>query len=166
MNANIQITLTIYQLCCDLILAALEGIHDEHLSWKPAPESRCIAEICRHLIRVDAWYLQQMGIAPVFSDAESNQLPAIQSAMKSAHQQIRQIVQRLNSDDELLQIRKASEAPKEFTLDYAVKHIAQHYLYHAAQIIYLRRAQDRKWSAPLKAWETAADTISKFTWQR
>lgn len=180
MNRNIsakrigirQITLTIYQLGCDLILAALAGIRDAELSWKPAPDSRSIAEICRHLIRVDGWYLQQMGIGPVFSaepihfggrEPESNLLPAIESAMRAAHQQIRQLVQSLKEDSELLQIRKAPEAKKEFTLEYAVKHIAQHYIYHAAQIIYLRRAQDRSWPAPLKEWETAVDTISKFT---
>jgi uncharacterized damage-inducible protein DinB len=166
MNRNIQITLTIYQRCCDVILSAIDGIRDEHLRWQPAPDSRSIAEICRHLLRVDGWYLQQMGIAPLFKDPESNALPAIQSAMKSAHQQIRQIVQSLKADGELLQIRKAPAAQKEFTFEYAVKHIAQHYLYHAAQIIYLRRAQDRNWPAPLTEWETAADAISKFTWQK
>jgi uncharacterized damage-inducible protein DinB len=166
MNVNIQITLTIYQHGFDVVLAAFDGIADEHFNWKPAPDSRSIAEICRHLIRVDVWYLQQMAFAPAARDSQSNSLPEIQAAFESGHQQIRQIIEGLKDDDELLQIRKSPEAKREFSLEYAVKHIAQHYLYHTAQIIYLRRAQDRAWPAPLEKWESAVDAISKLTWQK
>ena len=40
-----------------------------------------------------------------------------------------------------------------------VIHIAQHYLYHLAQITYLRRIRDPEWSAPLDEWETASHII-------
>ncbi len=43
-----------------------------------------------------------------------------------------------------------------------VVHIAQHYLYHLAQIIYLRRAQDRAWSSPMKQWEAATHLIGEY----
>ena len=37
--------------------------------------------------------------------------------------------------------------------------MAQHYLYHLAQMTYLRRIRDREWKAPLDEWEEATHLI-------
>ena len=43
-----------------------------------------------------------------------------------------------------------------------VVHIARHYLYHLAQIVYFRRAQDCAWSSPMKQWEAATHLIGEY----
>ena len=43
-----------------------------------------------------------------------------------------------------------------------VIHMAQHYLYHLAQMTYLRRIRDRDWKAPLDEWDRATHVIGDF----
>ncbi len=186
-RTNIDQAVKIYQLTCDLLMAAIAGIPEQDLRWQPAPESRSIAEICRHLIRVESWHLQQMGFGAAAADPGKNELSPIQDALHQSAKHIVGLVRAARDDAALLQEHKGPEAKRgfsldyavkhiltdsvsrllkdRFSLDYAVKHIAQHNLYHAAQIIYLRRARDRAWPAPLSLWEKAVHTISEATWK-
>jgi len=159
---KIFMTLHIFEASRKPLFAVLDGISAEQLNWKPAPESRSIGEICRHLLRVDAWYLKRLGVEPAVSDAKSDSRDDLVANMQKIQQQIAGVVEMCASDDDLLVERKSLDSKEKEKLGVAVIHIAQHYLYHLAQIIYFRRAQDRNWQAPQKAWEEATYVIGDY----
>jgi uncharacterized damage-inducible protein DinB len=159
---KIFMTLEVFESCRKPLFAVLDGITAEQLSWKPGPESRSIGEICRHLIRVDAWYLKRLGIELVESDAKSMTRDELAMNMQKIQHQIAGVVEMCASDDDLLVERKSLDSKDKEKLGVAVLHIAQHYLYHLAQITYFRRAQDRNWAAPQKAWEDATHVIGDY----
>jgi len=144
------------------LFAVLDGISLEQLSWKPAPESRSIGEITRHLIRVDAWFLKRLGITPVVSDAKSGTREEYVENMQKIQQQIKEIVAACASDEDLHLERTSLDGKDKEKLGVAAIHIAQHYLYHLAQIIYLRRAQDRNWASPHNEWDAATHVIGDY----
>jgi len=150
-----QRIVAVFQACRQPLFAVLDGITDQQLSWKPAPESRSIGEIFRHLIRVDGWFLKRLGIEPVIGDAKSGSVEDIRLHLESIHQQISEIVAAAESDEDFLRARTSVDGKDHEKIGVAVLHIAQHDLYHLAQVVYLRRAQDRTWPAPTKAWEQA-----------
>lgn len=61
-RTNIDIALNIYDLCFKPVLAAIAGIAQENAIWKPALASRSISETRRHLVRVEGWFLAEIGI--------------------------------------------------------------------------------------------------------
>jgi uncharacterized damage-inducible protein DinB len=73
-----------------------------------------------------------------------------------------EIFEACSSDEDLHIERTSLDGKDKERLGVAVIHIAQHYLYHLAQIIYLRRAQDRNWPSPQKAWEEATYVIGDY----
>ncbi len=156
---KIAMTLEVLESSRKPLFLVLEGIAPEQLNWKPAPESRSIGEIMRHLIRVDAWYLKRLGVTPVVSDAKSGTREEFVENMQKIQQQIKEVVAACASDDELHVERVSLDGKDKEKLGVAVIHIAQHYLYHLAQIIYLRRGQDRNWPSPNKEWEEATYVI-------
>ncbi|MFQ5639055.1 MAG: DinB family protein [bacterium] len=162
---NITITSDIYTRCSQTLLAAIEATPVTQMTWKPSPESRSIAEICRHIIRVDGWFLQQIGFDAKAGDPGANDLSKIEAALCSLRDQINELLGSLKSDAELRLDRKGKDAQRAYSLNYVVKHISQHYLYHTSQIIYLRRSQDRSWESPLKLWEKTVDSISEHIWK-
>jgi uncharacterized damage-inducible protein DinB len=155
-------TMHIFEACRKPLFAVLDGIAAEQLQWKAAAESRSIGEICRHLIRVDAWYLKRLGVEPVVSDAKADSREELLANMQKIQQQIAGVVEMCTSDDDLLVERKSLDGKDKEKLGVAVIHLAQHYLYHLAQMIYFRRAQDRHWQAPTKAWEEATHVIGDY----
>ncbi len=159
---KIFMTMHIFEASRKPLFAVLDGISPEQLNWKPGPESRSIGETCRHLLRVDAWYLKRLGVEPVVSDAKAGGSEELVANMQKIHQQIAGVVEMCTSDDDLLVERKSLDGKEKEKLGVAVIHIAQHYLYHLAQIIYFRRAQDRNWQAPTKAWEEATYVIGDY----
>ena len=159
---KIFMTLHIFEASRKPLFAVLDGISSEQLSWKPAPESRSIGEICRHLIRVDAWYLKRLGVEPVVSDAKADSREELVTNMQKIHQQVAGVVEMCASDDDLLVERKSLDGKDKEKLGVAVIHLAQHYLYHLAQIIYFRRAQDRNWQAPNQTWEDATHVMGDY----
>ena len=159
---KIFMTLEVFEACRKPLHAILDGITPEQLNWKAAGDSRSIAEICRHLIRVDAWYLKRLGVEPVISDAKTGTRDELAGNMQKIQQQIASVVEMCNSDEDLLVERKSLDGKDREKLGVAVIHIAQHYLYHLAQLIYFRRAQDRTWPSPQKAWEEATYVIGDY----
>lgn len=159
---KIEMTLEVLESSRKPLFAVLEGIPPEQLSWKPAPESRSIGEIARHLIRVDAWYLKRLGVTPVVSDAKSGAREEFVENMQKIQQQIKEIVAACASDEELHGERISLDGKDKEKLGVAVIHITQHYLYHLAQIIYLRRAQDREWPSPHNEWDAATHVIGDY----
>lgn len=161
-RSKIAMTLEVFESSRKPLFLVLEGIAPEQLSWKPAPESRSIGEITRHLIRVDAWYLKRLGLTPVVSDAKSGTREEYVEAMHKIQAQIKEAVNACASDEELHLERTSLDGKDKEKLGVAVLHIAQHYLYHLAQLNYLRRAQDRNWPSPNKEWEDATYVIGDY----
>ncbi len=159
---KIEMTLEVLESSRKPLFAVLENISTEQLSWKPAPESRSIGEICRHLARVDAWYLKRLGFMPEASDAKSGTREELAENMQKIQRQIKEVVSACASDEELHVERVSLDGKDKEKLGVAVLHIAQHYLYHLAQIIYLRRAQDRNWPSPHNEWDAATHVIGDF----
>ena len=159
---KVFMTMHVFEACRKPLFTVLDGISDEQLTWKPAPESRSIGEICRHLLRADAWFLKRLGIEPVVSDAKAASREELVANMQKIHHQIAGVIEVCASDDDLIVERKSLDGKDKEKLGVVVIHIAQHYLYHLAQIIYFRRAQDRNWQAPTKAWEEATHVIGDY----
>lgn len=159
---KIAVVLEVFESSRKPLFAVLENIPAEQLGWKPAAESRSIGEITRHLIRVDAWFLKRLGITPVVSDAKSGTREEYVENMQKIQQQIKEIVAACASDEELHVERVSLDGKDKEKLGVAVIHIAQHYLYHLAQIIYLRRAQDREWPSPHNGWDAATHVIGDY----
>jgi len=159
---KVFMTLEVFEACRKPLFAVLEGITPEQLSWKAGGESRSIGDICRHLLRVDAWYLKRLGVEPIVSDAKSGDRDELAMNMQKIQHQIAGVVEMCASDDDLFLERKSLDGKDKEKLGIAVIHLAQHYLYHLAQIIYFRRAQDRNWPSPQKAWEEATYVIGDY----
>ena len=139
-------TLAVYEAARQPLFMVLDGIPAEQLDWKPAPESRSIGEICRHLYRVDIWFLKRLGITPVIEEDAPGSADEIAGRMRRIQQQIIENVEGCATDADLFVERTSLDGKTTAQLGPDVIHIAQHYLYHLAQIIYLRRAQDRAWA--------------------
>jgi uncharacterized damage-inducible protein DinB len=159
---KVFMTLEIFEACRKPLFAVLDGISAEQFNWKPGVESRSIGEICRHLFRVDAWYLKRLGVEPIASDAKSGTRDELVTNMQKIQQQLAGVIEVCASDDDLFIERKSLDGKDKEKLGVAVIHIAQHYLYHLAQIIYLRRTQDRAWASPQQAWEEATHVIGDY----
>ena len=160
---NKKMLLDIHRACREPLFSVLEGIHSEQLHWKPAPESRSIGEIIRHLIRVDMWFLARLGFEPSVRDNKDAGSEDIMQMMKTAFQQIETILDSCNEQD-LVKKVESQDNVRYNSLAAMTMHVSQHYSYHLAQIVYLRRAQDRNWDAPLNGWENSTDVIAQYLW--
>ena len=160
MHANSQTILDLYEASAKTIPAALAGISESQLNWRPAPDSRSIGEIVRHLIRVDIWFMDRMGITLATIDPGKTSPDKITAAFQALNEEIGDILKQCKSEQELYRPSAKPDAKPHETLAENIIHMAQHYLYHLAQIVYLRRAQDRDWSSPLHLWEEATYLFS------
>ena len=154
--------LQIHQACRKPLYSVLDRISNDHLNWRPGPESRSISEIMRHLVRVDMWFLNRLGYEPHASDTKNPGLQDIVSMLQASHRQLDEIVDGCKDDKDLLRKSSSPDAKEDENLAGVVKHLSQHYSYHLAQMIYLRRAQDREWESPIKEWEYATHVIADF----
>ena len=163
MNATkIERVRAVYEAARQPLFAVLDGIPAEHLDWKPAPDSRSIGEICRHLYRVDIWFLKRLGLAPVIEEDAPGPADEIAGRMRQIQQQILDVLNACDADSDLFIERTSLGGEHTSQFGPVVVHIAQHYLYHLAQIIYLRRAQDRAWPSPMKQWEAATHLVGDY----
>ena len=64
MDYQVPYFIRIYSECADLISEVLKDIPTDQLIWKPGAESRSIAEISRHILRVDDILLKKINIEP------------------------------------------------------------------------------------------------------
>lgn len=156
--------IVLYRACHQPLNEVLQGISTQQLYWKPAPESRSIGEIARHLIRVDNWFLQRLGYPPQTTDPDNVPAEKLLLILKKVHHQVEGIVNNVAQEEQLTRPVQAADAGPHDTLVEIVVHMAQHYLYHLAQMIYLRRAQDREWESPIQKWEEATYVISDQLW--
>ncbi len=79
--------------------------------------------------------------------------------MRAVHSQVRGLLES-QDDADLARRYQGPDAKEHDTWSEVVIHMSQHYLYHLAQMIYLRRARDREWTSPMKQWERASYVLS------
>ncbi|MDE2945031.1 MAG: DinB family protein [Gemmatimonadota bacterium] len=159
MRTRIAHTIEVFEAARNPLFTVLDGISREDLDWQPADGMRGIGKICRHMYRVDVWFLKQLGITPVIHEDAPGPAEEIAARMRTIQAQIIAEVNACESDADLVAERTSPDGERTLRLGATVLHIAQHYLYHLAQITYLRRIRDREWSAPLDEWETATHII-------
>ena len=153
-------TLEIFEAARLPLFAVLDGISRADLDWSPTAGVRGIGKICRHLYRVDIWFLRRLGVEPVTDKDGPEPAELIAERMRVIQLQIIHEVERCATDADLV-IERTSllDGTAGARLGPAVLHIAQHYMYHLAQITYLRRIRDPEWKAPLDEWEAATHLI-------
>jgi uncharacterized damage-inducible protein DinB len=154
----------IHKACREPLFAVLQNISHEQLYWKPAPESRSIGEILRHLVRVDMWFLARLGFDPAVRDKKDAKAEEIVDMLKATYQQIDSILSSFTEETELIRKVETKDTIHYNSPASVIMHMSQHYTYHLAQAVYLRRAQDRNWDAPLKGWENSTDVIAQNLW--
>ena len=164
LERNLKMLLDIHKACREPLFAVLANLSYEQLYWKPAPESRSIGEILRHLIRVDMWFLARLGYDPAVRDKKDAKTNEIIQMLQSTFEQIDSILHSCKDEKELLKKVESNDNIRYNSLSAMIMHVSQHYTYHLAQAVYLRRAQDRNWEAPLKGWENATDSIAQYLW--
>ena len=152
-------TIEIFEAARRPLFMVLDGIGQADLDWDPAPGTRGIGKICRHMYRVDIWFLKRLGIEPAITHDAPGPADEIAARMRTIQEQIIAEVRACASDADLMAERTSLDAKTTARLGPDVIHIAQHYLYHLAQMTYLRRIRDRDWKAPLDAWEHATHLI-------
>ena len=159
MRRKIEHTIQILEAARRPLFTVLDGISREDLDWQPADGMRGIGKICRHLYRVDVWFLKRLGIVPVIQEDAPGPANEIAARMRTIQTQIIAELEALEDDADLMAERTSLDGEATARMGDTVIHIAQHYLYHLAQITYLRRIRDRDWAAPLDEWEAATHLI-------
>lgn len=152
----------IFRACSEVLVKALDGATREQLAWKPAPESRSAAEIAAHIVRVDHSFLKRMGYEVPFEAPKTEDPHELIAAVKNTGDYVIDIIKGLNEDADLMKERPSDEAKEHESLDHILPHLSQHHLYHLSQIIYLRRAQDRRWKSPVEDWEKITYLIGSY----
>ena len=158
-RTRIAHTVEIFEAARKPLFMVLDGIARADLDWNPAPGVRGIGKICRHMYRVDIWFLKRLGIEPVVTHDAPGPAKEIAERMRAIQEQIVAELEACPDDDALMAERTSLDGKAGGRLGPDVVHIAQHYLYHLAQITYLRRIRDREWQAPLDEWEHATHLI-------
>lgn len=163
-DRNLKMLQNIHKACREPLFSVLHELTHDQLYWKPAPESRSIGEILRHLVRVDMWFLTRLGYEPSVRDKKDASRDEIIQMLKDTHAQIDTILRSCTDEKEFLKKVESNDSLRYNSLAAIIMHASQHYNYHLAQTVYLRRAQDRNWEAPLRGWEHATDAIAQYLW--
>ena len=158
-RTRIAHTIEIFEAARKPLFMVLDGIAQDDLDWNPAPGVRGIGKICRHMYRVDIWFLKRLGIEPAITHDAPGTSDEIAGRMRTIQEQVIAEVEGCGTDAELMAERTSLDGKTGAQLGADVIHMAQHYLYHLAQITYLRRIRNREWKAPLDAWEHATHVI-------
>ncbi len=151
----------IFDACRAPLLAVLDGIQPEDLNWQPRPGMRGIGKIYRHVYRVDIWFLRRWGVEPVITEDGPGSADTIAVRMRTIQEQIIGELEACGSDEDLVIERRSLDGSSTSRLGHDVIHLAQHYMYHLAQVTYLRRLREPAWSADLDAWESATHLIEE-----
>ena len=162
MRKKIEMILRIHKACTEPMYKALDSIKEKELNWKPTPESRSINEIMTHLMRVDNKFLSKLDQEPKTEAPENDSAAETLTALKNVHQQLHSLVETLTDDSFLFKKSSAKSASDKDTINEHSLHSCQHNLYHLSQVIYLRRAQDRKWESPVMDWDNATRIIANY----
>ena len=152
-------TIAIFEAARKPLFRVLDGIAQDDLDWNPAPGVRGIGKICRHMYRVDIWFLKRLGIEPAITHDAPGTAGEIAGRMRTIQEQVIAEVDGCADDAELMAKRTSLDGETGARMGVDVVHMAQHYLYHLAQITYLRRIREHDWKAPLDEWDHATHVI-------
>lgn len=158
-RTRIARTVAVFEAARKPLFMVLDGIAQADFDWNPAPGTRGIGKMCRHMYRVDIWFLKRLGIEPVISHDAPGPVDEVAGRMRTIQEQIVREVEGCESDADLMAERTSLDGRTGARLGPDVVHMAQHYLYHLAQMTSLRRIRDPGWKAPLDAWEHATHVI-------
>ncbi len=136
--------------CVRLILGAIMDIPDEQFWRNPSSESRSICEMIRHLIRVDIWFMSQFGFELNVEDPGDLSAADISTVLMALNREIDEIIS--NNTTILVRTPKGHKKIRHSFAE-VILHMCHHWLYHYAQVVYLRRAEDRTWSSNLQEWD-------------
>ena len=158
-RTRINHTIAIFEAARKPLFTVLDGIARDDLDWNPAPGTRGIGKICRHMYRVDIWFLKRLGIEPAITHDAPGTAGEIAGRMRQIQEQVIAEVHGCADDAELMAERTSLDGETGARMGVDVVHMAQHYLYHLAQMTYLRRIREREWKAPLDEWDHATHVI-------
>lgn len=158
-RTRIKHVIAIFEAARRPLFTVLDGIAQDDLDWNPAPGMRGIGRICRHMCRVDIWFLKRLGIEPAVTHDAPGAADEIAGRMRTIQEQVVAEVDGCADDAELMAERTSLDGETGARMGVDVVHMAQHYLYHLAQITYLRRIREREWKAPLDEWDHATHVI-------
>ena len=137
----------------------LDGIAQADLDWNPAPGTRGIGKICRHMYRVDIWFLKRLGIEPAITHDAPGTADEIAGRMRTIQEQIIGEVERCGSDADLMAERTSLDGETGRGWGRTSSTWPSTTCTTLAQMTYLRRIRDREWKAPLDEWEHATHLI-------
>jgi uncharacterized damage-inducible protein DinB len=161
-RARINMIKEINNECSGVVIKSLENISEEQINWKPAKESRSIYEIAAHLVRVNIYFLRRLGYEIITVAPKNSSISELTSALTGIKSEINNILDHLTDDEGLKRNSVLKDAKKTENLAQLIPHFSQHYLYHYAQMVYLRRAQDRGWDSPVEEWEKITYLIGSY----
>lgn len=159
---KIEMLLEIHKVSSVPLYSVMNGITEIHANWRPAPESRSISQIIRHLIRIDNYFLKRLNQEQEYTDPIDGSTFTITEVLKNIHQQIQNLISNCADDSELFLKSTIKDADAGDNINNHILHSCQHNLYHLSQAIYLRRALDRQWESPLGEWDYATRVIAKY----
>lgn len=159
---RIEMIKDIFNKCSELVNKSIEGIPETQINWKPAGESRSIFEITAHLIRVNIYFLKRLGYEVSIHAPANNSINELNISLRNINSRIIEILDSTKDDSNLLIKSKVPDAKDTENLNQLIPHLAQHYLYHYSQMVYLRRAQDRQWKSPVEEWERVTYLIGNY----
>jgi len=158
-RTRINHAIAIFEAARKPLFTVLDGIAQDDLDWDPTPGTRGIGKICRHMYRVDIWFLKRLGIEPAITRDAPGTAGEIAGRMRTIQEQVIAEVDGCADDAELMAERTSLDGETGARMGVDVVHMAQHYLYHLAQMTYLRRIREREWKAPLDEWDHATHVI-------
>lgn len=145
----------IYSRSSNLLLAVIDDITKDEISYKPSEESRSIAEMLAHIVRVDNYFLKKLGTEGQFKIPDLT-LHSIHKALKDHFNFMAGLISNGRENDIIIGDDKHNNWHDR------ILHICQHYLYHFSQMVYLRRVKNRDWESPLHQWEEITYIISSY----
>jgi len=134
-------------VCLDTIRAALERISGETLSVKVAPGEKSVGGEIDHVVRAEAYWLREVGIAPQFSCLSEEQWAetAFLDELKKIEDQYVDILDEKGLDADVL---------------FGLSRVCHHALYHYVRAIRLRKTVEPEWNCREGCWEDAVDFVA------
>jgi len=152
--------LNAYQLSRKAVYEAVEGLSQEHATWKPAEQAKSIQELVVHLGGAERFWLGTLGYEVLdfpTSDELSEAVAFAQGMEGIIAKQLKEATpEKLNE--------KVSTERGDLSLAWLVKRVNQHMFYHLGTLVYLRMIVEPDWEgeAGLSTWQKAVDTFSSL----
>ncbi len=152
--------LNTYQLGRKAVYEAIEGLSQEHATWKPAEHVKSIQELVVHIGGAERFWLSTLGFE-VLDFPTSNELSdgvAFAEGMENI------IANHLQKMSQVQFNEKISTERGDLSMAWLVKRVTQHMFYHLGTLVYLRLLVEPDWEseAGLSTWQKAVDSFSSL----